>query len=125
MVVPDTAGRSERPESVRMATLVMVGRQLPAMGRVASERADLVFLTSDNPRGEDPEKILADVRVGAQDAAKVREDADRRAAIRAALREARAADVVLIAGKGHETQQVLASGPIEFDDRVVAREEWV
>jgi UDP-N-acetylmuramoyl-L-alanyl-D-glutamate--2,6-diaminopimelate ligase len=94
------------------------------MGRVAAERADLVFLTSDNPRSEDPERILAALSAGARGPAEVREDVDRRGAIRAALREARSGDVVLIAGKGHEAQQILAGGAIDFDDRVVAREEW-
>jgi UDP-N-acetylmuramoyl-L-alanyl-D-glutamate--2,6-diaminopimelate ligase len=94
------------------------------MGRVACQGADVAFLTSDNPRGEDPERILAEVRAGAVGPGELREQVDRRLAIRAALREARPDDVVLIAGKGHESCQALADRTIEFDDRVVVLEEW-
>ena len=99
------------------------GKRAP-MGRAACQGADVAFLTSDNPRAEDPERILADVRAGAAGPGELREEVDRRLAIRAALREGRPGDVLLIAGKGHEARQALAAGTIEFDDRVVAREEW-
>jgi len=94
------------------------------MGRVASSLADLVIATSDNPRQEDPEAILADVRVGTTGPAEVRFEVDRRLAIREALRAAEAGDTVLIAGKGHETGQVVGAETRAFDDRVVVREEW-
>ena len=94
------------------------------MGRAASELADLAIVTSDNPRREDPARIIEDIRAGMSGPAEVTVQPDRRSAIRTALREARAGDTVLIAGKGHETHQTLGDRAIEFDDRVVAREEW-
>ena len=97
------------------------------MGRVAAQRSDVVFLTSDNPRTEDPEAILRDVEQGvlklpAPERGPVHVISDRRAAIRAALLEARSGDVVLIAGKGHEDYQVIGKTRHRFDDREVARE---
>lgn len=99
----------------------------PKMGRVAVERSDVAFMTSDNPRTEDPESILRDVERGALDLPASRRGAfhlipDRRAAIRAAMLEARAGDVVLIAGKGHEDYQIIGKTRYPFDDRDVARE---
>jgi UDP-N-acetylmuramoyl-L-alanyl-D-glutamate--2,6-diaminopimelate ligase len=90
------------------------------MGRIAAEGADLAIATSDNPRTEDPGAIANDVCNGAQPAVV---ELDRRAAIRRALREARAGDAVLIAGKGHEAEQLVNGETLKFDDRVVAREE--
>ncbi len=98
------------------------GKREP-MGRAAA-RADRTVLTSDNPRSEDPEAILATLVSGAH-AAGPREllvEPDRREAIAAALARAEAGDVVVIAGKGHETTQDLGDRVIDFDDRVVARE---
>ncbi len=99
----------------------------PKMGRVAAQRSDVVFLTSDNPRTEDPEAILRDIEQGVLGLSASERGAsyvipDRRAAIRAALLEARPGDVVLIAGKGHEDYQVIGKTRHRFDDRVVARE---
>jgi UDP-N-acetylmuramoyl-L-alanyl-D-glutamate--2,6-diaminopimelate ligase len=93
----------------------------PLMGRAAGEGSDVVFLTSDNPRGEEPEAILADVVPGL-DATGVKYmlEASREKAVRMALEEARAGDIVLLAGKGHEKTQVLKSGPVPFDDAAVA-----
>jgi UDP-N-acetylmuramoyl-L-alanyl-D-glutamate--2,6-diaminopimelate ligase len=95
----------------------------PLMGMAAAELSDYVVLTSDNPRSEDPLAILNDasVGVGRFDTPHVAEP-DRGTAIRIALQEAQPGDVVLIAGKGHETYQVLKDQTIAFDDRVVARE---
>jgi UDP-N-acetylmuramoyl-L-alanyl-D-glutamate--2,6-diaminopimelate ligase len=96
----------------------------PVMGEVATRLADVAILTSDNPRSEDPEAIARDVLggvVGDRDAPVV--ELDRRAAIRHALRAAGNGDVVVIAGKGHETGQTTAGVTVPFDDRVVAREE--
>jgi UDP-N-acetylmuramoyl-L-alanyl-D-glutamate--2,6-diaminopimelate ligase len=93
----------------------------PLMGRAAGEGSDLVFLTSDNPRNEEPEAILADAVPGLEAAgAKYVLEADRARAIRMALEEARAGDIVLLAGKGHEKTQTLRSGTIPFDDVAVA-----
>jgi len=95
----------------------------PLMGQAVARGADLAFLTSDNPRSEDPSAIAADILAGVSaDAAPVVE-LDRRAAIRAALETARAGDVVVIAGKGHESGQTANGVTRPFDDRVVAREE--
>jgi UDP-N-acetylmuramoyl-L-alanyl-D-glutamate--2,6-diaminopimelate ligase len=94
------------------------------MGRAAGDNADLAVLTSDNPRSENPEAIAESVLTGLREtpAAAVVE-LDRRAAIAHALGAAEAGDVVVIAGKGHETGQTAAGVTQPFDDRVVAREE--
>ncbi|MBM3694474.1 MAG: UDP-N-acetylmuramoyl-L-alanyl-D-glutamate--2,6-diaminopimelate ligase [Actinobacteria bacterium] len=95
----------------------------PLMGAAAAA-ADLAFITSDNPRSEDPETIIAEVLAGtAGRGAEVRTEVDRRVAIRRALRVAGPGDVVLILGKGHETGQQFADRVLPFDDRQVAREE--
>ncbi|HUA00246.1 MAG TPA: UDP-N-acetylmuramoyl-L-alanyl-D-glutamate--2,6-diaminopimelate ligase [Candidatus Aquilonibacter sp.] len=94
----------------------------PLMGEAAGSLSDLVVLTSDNPRGEDPLRIINDVVVGLQKVdGKYRVEPDRERALEIAIEEARAADIVLLAGKGHETYQVLRSGTIDFDDREKAR----
>jgi UDP-N-acetylmuramoyl-L-alanyl-D-glutamate--2,6-diaminopimelate ligase len=95
----------------------------PLMGRAAAEASDFVVLTSDNPRSEDPIDIMNDALVGIRrtDVAHVVEP-DRRAAIKRIIKEARAGDIVILAGKGHETYQVLKDRTIHFDDREVARE---
>jgi UDP-N-acetylmuramoyl-L-alanyl-D-glutamate--2,6-diaminopimelate ligase len=95
----------------------------PLMGEAAGSLSDVVVLTSDNPRGEDPLRIINDVVVGLQRVnANYRIEQDRSQAVAVALEEARPGDIVLLAGKGHETYQVLANGTIEFDDREKARE---
>ncbi|HVA72119.1 MAG TPA: UDP-N-acetylmuramoyl-L-alanyl-D-glutamate--2,6-diaminopimelate ligase [Candidatus Limnocylindrales bacterium] len=94
----------------------------PLMGEAAGNLSDMVVLTSDNPRTEDPLRIINDVLVGLQKTGKkYRVEADRGKAIEIALDEAQPGDIVLLAGKGHETYQVLMDGPIDFDDREVAR----
>lgn len=96
----------------------------PLMGEAATRLADLSILTSDNPRSEDPEAIVREIEVGARrGGGRYVVEVDRRAAIRLALAEAGDGDVVVIAGKGHETGQEFADRTIPFDDRVVAREE--
>jgi UDP-N-acetylmuramoyl-L-alanyl-D-glutamate--2,6-diaminopimelate ligase len=93
------------------------------MGEAAASLSDVVVLTSDNPRTEDPEAILRDVEVGLKACGKpYLKFVDRREAIRRAVAEARAADVVVIAGKGHETYQIVGTEKTHFDDREVARE---
>jgi UDP-N-acetylmuramoyl-L-alanyl-D-glutamate--2,6-diaminopimelate ligase len=94
----------------------------PLMGAVASRRADLAVLTSDNPRSEDPERIIEDVRAGADGPGGLVVEPDRARAIAAALAAAEAGDVVVIAGKGHETGQEIAGRIIPFDDAAVARQ---
>ena len=94
----------------------------PLMGEAAGELADLVILTSDNPRSEDPVSIMNDALVGLQRTGRPHiAEIDREAALRKALDEAREGDVVVIAGKGHETYQILKDRTIPFDDREVAR----
>jgi UDP-N-acetylmuramoyl-L-alanyl-D-glutamate--2,6-diaminopimelate ligase len=94
------------------------------MGEVATAHADLTIITSDNPRSEDPLGIIDEVVAGARaGGGAFLVEPDRRAAIRSAVREARPDDIVIIAGKGHETTQELAGTVIPFDDREVAREE--
>lgn len=94
----------------------------PRMGEAAGTLADFVVLTSDNPRSEDPLLIMADALVGLQrTGTPYTAEVDRALAVRKALEEARAGDVVVLAGKGHETYQVLKEGKIHFDDRDVAR----
>ncbi len=93
-----------------------------AMGRAAS-RADLVILTSDNPRSEDPQAIAAAVRVGLPSTARVVEEPNRRLAIRRGLAAAGGSDLVLVLGKGHEQGQEVAGRVEPFDDRAVVREE--
>jgi UDP-N-acetylmuramoyl-L-alanyl-D-glutamate--2,6-diaminopimelate ligase len=122
----------------------------PLMGEIAARLSDWVFLTSDNPRTEDPVMILKEIEAGVEktglkrlrtpardDAAGTLEtgdsesatkrgyyvEPDRREAIRRAIRRAQAGDVVVIAGKGHEDYQILGTKKIHFDDRLVAREE--
>jgi UDP-N-acetylmuramoyl-L-alanyl-D-glutamate--2,6-diaminopimelate ligase len=94
----------------------------PLMGMAAGELSDFVVLTSDNPRSEDPLAIMNDAMVGLRrfDTSYVAEP-DRERAIRKAIEGAGPGDVVILAGKGHETYQILRDGPIPFDDREVAR----
>jgi UDP-N-acetylmuramoyl-L-alanyl-D-glutamate--2,6-diaminopimelate ligase len=94
----------------------------PLMGRVAADLADLVVVTSDNPRSEDPEAIIDEVLSGMTPGVHLRE-VDRAVAIRHALEAAQPGDLVLIAGKGHETTQTIGSSRFGFDDRVVADDE--
>jgi UDP-N-acetylmuramoyl-L-alanyl-D-glutamate--2,6-diaminopimelate ligase len=115
----------------------------PVMGEIAARLSDVVVVTSDNPRTEDPVSITAEIEAGLRRSGKAKipppelgtgsgqletengyyVEPDRRAAIRAALASARPGDVVLIAGKGHEDYQILGKRKIDFDDRKVAREE--
>ncbi len=93
----------------------------PAMGAVAEQMADHAFITSDNPRTEEPATIAAEIAAGFSDAQRYTLCLDRAEAIRAAIEEARAGDAVLIAGKGHETYQEFSHTVIPFDDAEVAR----
>lgn len=98
----------------------------PLMGKIAVELSDRVLVTSDNPRTEDPMKILKDIESGilgaGADESRYELIPDRREAIKKAIEMASPGDVVLIAGKGHETYQLIAGDVLEFDDRIVAKE---
>ncbi|WP_110181599.1 UDP-N-acetylmuramoyl-L-alanyl-D-glutamate--2,6-diaminopimelate ligase [Nocardioides solisilvae] len=97
----------------------------PVMGGIAAAHADVVVVTDDNPRSEDPAAVRAAVLSGVPDDARaeVLEVGDRRLAIREALRRARPGDIVLVAGKGHESGQEVGGVVHPFDDRTVVREE--
>ena len=94
----------------------------PLMGQVAGRLADLVVVTTDNPRDEDPSAIVADVIPGVPDGAHLVVEGDRRSAIGLALDWAEPGDVVVVAGKGHETGQDIGGRILPFDDRTVSRE---
>ena len=99
----------------------------PRMGEVAGRLADFVFVTSDNPRSEPPERIIEDILEGMPEGAKYVVEEDRRRAIGRAIRMAREGDVVVIAGKGHESYQIVGDRKFPFDDRKVAERflaEW-
>lgn len=103
----------------------------PKMGQAAVQFSDVVILTSDNPRTEDPLAILSEVEAGVTEALRRRPQVqyqkipDRREAIQAAVRQARPGDMVVIAGKGHEDYQIIGTSKVHFDDREVAREAIV
>ena len=102
-------------------------KKRPIMGGLALELADNIVVTSDNPRSEDPEKILDDICVAFKDVPvqkSLTRIADRKEAIEFALKNAEAEDVILIAGKGHENYQILKNETIHFDDREVVIEYW-
>jgi len=96
----------------------------PIMGRIASELADVCIVTSDNPRSEEPQAIIDEVLTGINGSgrASVEVVADRRDAIRRAVEKASVGDIVVIAGKGHETYQIFRDRTIHFDDREVVRD---
>ena len=91
------------------------------MASIAEKLSDVVILTNDNPRREDPEKIAQDVIKGFHEK-KYTVELDRKKAIEQALTMATPADLILIAGKGHETYQIFAHGTIHFDDREIIKE---
>jgi UDP-N-acetylmuramoyl-L-alanyl-D-glutamate--2,6-diaminopimelate ligase len=94
----------------------------PLMGRAVAETADIAVVTSDNPRTEDTHSIVQEILAGCKGEARVHTEIDRRRAIEWALQAARPGDAVLIAGKGHETEQIIGTERHTFDDRQVARE---
>jgi len=98
----------------------------PIMGETSGRLSDLTVLTSDNPRQEEPLKIISDIIVGMQKSGgKYLIEPDRAKAIPMALEEARAGDIVLLAGKGHETYQIFSDHTIQLDDREVARQALI
>ena len=126
----ESALRTLRPLAERRLVVVLgaggdrdPGKR-PLMGQIAGRLADVLVVTDDNPRTEDPAAVRAAILSGTRGtSAEVLEVGDRRAAIREALRRAGAGDIVLIAGKGHETGQEVGDVVHPFDDRLVAREE--
>ena len=96
----------------------------PEMARIASREADIAILTSDNPRTEDPEKILDQMMEGVEPGAQVLRISDRRQAIRTAVMLATKGDIILVAGKGHETYQIIGTEKRHFDDREVLAEAF-
>ncbi|WP_448265049.1 UDP-N-acetylmuramoyl-L-alanyl-D-glutamate--2,6-diaminopimelate ligase [Nostoc sp. DSM 114159] len=94
----------------------------PKMGKIAAELADVAVVTSDNPRTEDPERILQDILAGIADTVQPTVICDRAIAIRTAILQAQSGDGVLLAGKGHEDYQILGTEKIHFDDREHARD---
>ncbi len=139
LVVVDYAHTPDGVENVlRAARLLAAGRLIavlgcggnrdrakrPLMGRAATSLADLSVITSDNPRSEDPLAIIAEIEPGAKEGGgRYVIEPERRAAIKLAVSEAGEGDVVVIAGKGHETGQEFADRTVPFDDRIVAAEE--
>ena len=120
------AGRTLVPAHARLTVVFGCGGERDegkreAMGAIASQLADRVIVTSDNPRGEDPALIARAVMAGAP-AGAAELELDRRSAIAAALAGARRDDVVIVAGKGHETEQIVGGRALPFDDRAVVRE---
>ncbi|MBQ2747779.1 MAG: UDP-N-acetylmuramoyl-L-alanyl-D-glutamate--2,6-diaminopimelate ligase [Firmicutes bacterium] len=95
----------------------------PLMGKVAGRLSDIVILTSDNPRSEDPDVIISDIEDGLRTETNTYiTDPDRRSAIIRAVSTARRGDIIVVAGKGHETYQITASGREHFDDREILKE---
>jgi UDP-N-acetylmuramoyl-L-alanyl-D-glutamate--2,6-diaminopimelate ligase len=93
----------------------------PEMGRIAAELSDLVFVTSDNPRTEDPQKIIEDIVAGLPEGANFEVEPDRERAIEKAIAASREGDLIVVAGKGHEDYQILGTRKIHFDDREIVR----
>ena len=122
------AGRRLVPDGRLIAVFGCAGdrdvEKRAPMGAVGARLADVPIVTSDNPRGEDPRAIVDQVVDGAEpaDRAKVHAEVDRRAAIAHAIRAAGPGDLVVVAGKGHETTQTIGGESRPFDDRVVSRE---
>lgn len=98
----------------------------PKMGEVVSKMSDITIATSDNPRTEDPKRIIDDIEPGIDKSCTIYlREVDRRKAIRSALEIAKPEDLVLIAGKGHETYQIIGTEKLPFDDREVVREYYL
>ena len=94
----------------------------PRMARAAAELSDVAWLTSDNPRSEEPQRIIDDMLGGIYGARNVRVEIDRRAAIAAAVENAQVGDCVAVLGKGHEDYQIVGDRRLPFDDREAAAE---
>lgn len=97
-------------------------KKRPIMGEIASRIADLAYVTSDNPRTENPDEIIKEILAGIKDKSKIKVESDRRKAIEAALAAAAKDDCVVIAGKGHEDYQIIGATKHPFNDREMAKE---
>ena len=97
-------------------------KKRPKMGHIAEKYSDLFWITSDNPRSEDPLKIIHEIQKGVRKKTSCRVQPDRKIAIEDAISEAKKGDVVIIAGKGHEQYQILQNTLIPFDDREIVRQ---
>jgi UDP-N-acetylmuramoyl-L-alanyl-D-glutamate--2,6-diaminopimelate ligase len=122
------AARVVTPKDARLIAVFGCGgdrdaTKRPKMGRIAERLADLVVVTSDNPRTEDPQQILSDILTGIQrfDSSRMVVNADREQAIHMAIDMAEPNDIIVVAGKGHEDYQILADRTIHFDDREVVQ----
>jgi UDP-N-acetylmuramoyl-L-alanyl-D-glutamate--2,6-diaminopimelate ligase len=122
------AARVVTPERGRLIAVFGCGgdrdaTKRPKMGRIAEQLADLLVITSDNPRSEDPQQIITDVISGIQrfDSARMVVEADRQQAIHQAIDMAQPEDIIVVAGKGHEDYQILGDRTIHFDDREVVQ----
>ncbi len=118
-----------KPEQGRVTTVFGCGgdrdrAKRPVMGTIAQRLSDRIIVSSDNPRTEDPESIIDDIMEGIDTSTNVYREPDRRQAIELALSNAGRDDVILIAGKGHETYQVIGDTRIHFNDREIV-EEWI
>jgi UDP-N-acetylmuramoyl-L-alanyl-D-glutamate--2,6-diaminopimelate ligase len=120
------AARALVPAKGKLVTVFGCGgdrdpKKRPQMGLIAQELSDLVFVTSDNPRSEDPDAIIAQIMTGMERRETIMVEPDRALAIEKAITLAANRDVVVVAGKGHETYQILADRTIPFDDRTQVR----
>jgi UDP-N-acetylmuramoyl-L-alanyl-D-glutamate--2,6-diaminopimelate ligase len=93
----------------------------PEMGRIAAELSDLVYITSDNPRTEDPSKIIDDILAGLPEGSRYEVEPDRERAIGKAIEASEEGDLIVVAGKGHEDYQILGTRKIHLDDREIVR----
>jgi UDP-N-acetylmuramoyl-L-alanyl-D-glutamate--2,6-diaminopimelate ligase len=123
------ATRVVTPENGRLIAVFGCGgdrdaTKRPKMGRIAERLADLLVITSDNPRTEDPQQIITDIISGIQrfDSSRMVVDVDRKQAIHAAIDMAKPEDIIVVAGKGHEDYQILGDRTIHFDDREVVQD---
>ncbi len=121
------AARELTPKSGKLIVVFGCGgdrdsSKRPQMGAIAEELADSIIVTSDNPRSEDPEQIIADILAGIKKLKTIHVEKDRSAAIKLAISQANTNDVVVIAGKGHENYQIIGNETRFFDDRKEARE---
>jgi UDP-N-acetylmuramoyl-L-alanyl-D-glutamate--2,6-diaminopimelate ligase len=123
------AARAVTPEKGRLIAVFGCGgdrdaTKRPKMGRIAEQLADLLVITSDNPRSEDPQQIITDVISGIQrfDSGRMAVEADRKQAIHQAIDMAQPQDIIVVAGKGHEDYQILGDRTIHFDDREVVQD---
>ena len=94
----------------------------PIMGQLAEQLADHIILTSDNPRSEDPLQILQDIAAGMHPQSNYTIEPDRRSAIKLAIAEAQQGDIILVAGKGHETEQIMGNQVLHYDERAYVQQ---